>query len=258
MKLKSTHLTIIIFVFIFGGIALTSITGYWQTTSTKIPAKYQDGEFAGQSDPADIRGSYTFGDISTSFDMPLEDLGQAFGVDPERYISFECKELESIYASLKEEGKEVGTASVRYFVALYKGLPLSLSESIYLPEQALDILKEKASLSEAEILSLEKITVRLPDSNNSSDSSLPVEQEQESSANTSTDTHDTTSLNIIKGITTFQELLDRGVLKEDVEKLLNDKMPNPQKNIKDYAAEKGIEFGVLKESLQELVDTVKY
>lgn len=244
MNLRSTHLAIIIFVFIFGGIALTSVTGYWQTTSSKIPATYKDGDFAGESDPADIRGSYTFGDISTSFDIPLEDLGQAFGVDPERYVTFQCKELETIYASLKEEGKEVGTASVRYFVALYKGLPFNLTESIYLPELAVNILKEKASLSETEILSLEQITISLPDSDNSSDSSLTVGQELE---------HETTSDNTIKGITTFQELLNWGVSQEDIEKALNDKMPNPQKNIKDYAAEEGIEFGVLKESLQELM-----
>ncbi len=256
MNLRSTHLAIIIFVFIFGGIALTSATGYWQTTNTKIPATYKDGEFAGQADPADIRGSYTFGDISNSFDIPLEDLGQAFGVDPERYVTFQCKELESIYASL-EEGKEVGTASVRYFVALYKGLPFNLTESIYLPELAVDILKEKASLSEAEILSLEEIAVSLPASDNSLDSSLPEQLEHENVENTSTDTHETTSANTIKGITTFQELLNWGVLKEDIEKILNDKMPNPQKNIKDYAAEKGIEFSGLKESMQELVDTVK-
>lgn len=246
MNLRSTHLAIIIFVFLFGGIALTSVTGYWQTTSSKIPATYKDGEFAGESDPADIRGSYTFGDISTSFDIPLEDLGQAFGVDPERYTTFECKELESIYASLKEEGKEVGTASVRYFVALYKGLPFNLTESIYLPEHAVDILKEKASLTEAEMLSLEKITISLPEVN-ASDPALPVDQELELE-------HETTSDNTIKGITTFQELLNWGVLKEDIEKILNDKMPSPQKNIKDYATEKGIEFSELKEKLQELVD----
>ncbi|KUO58296.1 MAG: hypothetical protein APF84_05545 [Gracilibacter sp. BRH_c7a] len=254
MNLKSTHLAIIIFVFIFGGIGLTSVTGYWQTTNTKIPAAYQDGEFAGQYDPADIRGSYTFGDISTSFEIPLKDLGQAFGVDPQRYASFECKELESIYAPLKEEGKEVGTASVRYFVALYKGLPISLSESTYLPIQAVDILKEKASLSEAEILSLEKIAVSLPDSEVLTDPSVTEgQQEQESTETISPDSHDTTSI-AIKGITTFQELLDWGVKIEDIEKILNEEMPSPQKSIKDYAAEKGIEFSGLKESLQGLIN----
>lgn len=243
MKLKSTHLFIIIFVFIFGGIALSSLTGYWNTTNTKTPGQYPDGRFAGQSDPEDIRGSYSFANISTSFDIPLEDLGQAFGVDPERYATFECRELESIYAFLKDEGKEIGTSSVRYFVALYNGLPLKLTEIIYLPEQAVDILKEKASLSEAEILSLEKITVI-----------LPAPQEQQNTENTSIDTHDTTSLNTIGGNTTFQQLLSWGVAKEDIEKIISDKMPSPQKNIKDYATEQGIGFGLLKESLQELVD----
>lgn len=124
MKIKSMYLAIIIFAVILVTITATSLTGLWKTTTDKIPVKYEDGEFAGQYNPADIRGSYTFDDIHNTFEIPLEDLGKAFGLkDPALFASFKCNELETMYASLSEEGKEVGTASVRYFVALYKGLP---------------------------------------------------------------------------------------------------------------------------------------
>ena len=73
-------LGLIVLVFIFGGIWISSLTGSWQTTSTKIPATYTSGEFAGQYNPADIRGSYTFGEISDNFKIPLNDLGDCFWI----------------------------------------------------------------------------------------------------------------------------------------------------------------------------------
>jgi len=99
-----------------------------------------------------IFGSYTFGEIQKVFGVPIEDLGIAFGVkDPSNYDSLKCKELETIYASLAAQGKEVGTGSVRYFVALYKGLPISQDEETYLPRPAVEILKAKASLTDEQL-----------------------------------------------------------------------------------------------------------
>ncbi|MGB8983706.1 MAG: hypothetical protein WCC12_17690, partial [Anaerolineales bacterium] len=66
MTLTSKPLAFILFIIMFGGIAVSSALGWWQTESTKVPAAYTEGEFAGQANPADIRGSYTFGDISNS------------------------------------------------------------------------------------------------------------------------------------------------------------------------------------------------
>ena len=128
MKINTKLLAAVVIIGIFGGISLSSALGYWRTTSSKIPATYAHGEFAGQYDPSDIRGSYSFNDIYNAFGIPVEDLGVAFGVTPpERYVSFLCKELETMYPSLAAEGKEIGTGSVRYFVALYNGLPITLT-----------------------------------------------------------------------------------------------------------------------------------
>jgi hypothetical protein len=228
MKIKSMHLAVVIIVFIFGTVAATSAFGLWKTTNDKVPAVYRDGEFAGQYNPADIKGSYTFEDIFNAFEIPIEDLGKAFNVsDPSKYASFQCKELEAIYAPLAAEGKEVGTGSVRYFVALYKGLPITVEEITYLPKTAVEILKTKANLTQEQIKSIEKYSVDLPVVPTSS---TPSPQTTDKLA----------SSKAITGSTTFKNLLDWGVKKEDIEKVLNDKIPDSGKIIKDYASIKGI------------------
>jgi hypothetical protein len=163
MKIKSFHLAAIILITIFGSIVISSVLGLWQTTNDKIPETYAEGSYAGMSNPADIRGSYTFQNIQDSFGVHVEDLGIAFGLkDSASYSSFQVKQLESIYGSLTAQGKEVGTGSVRYFVALYKGLPYSPTETIYLPEPAVDILKAKANLNSEQVQLLAKYSVRVP------------------------------------------------------------------------------------------------
>lgn len=239
MRIRSLYLAVTIISVIFISFAVTSFTGLWKTTNNKIPVKFDEGEFSGQYDPADIRGSYTFGDISNIFEIPLEDLGIAFGLkDPSRYASFKCNELEAIYAYSSEEGMEIGTGSVRYFVALYKGLPYEPTEAVYLPETAVSVLKEKVILSEEQLKYLESHSVDII--NISAEEGI-IE------VNEADDT-------IIKGSTTFKELLDWGVKREDVEKILNEEISDIDEKIKDYASGRGIEFEELKGLLQALVD----
>ncbi len=241
MKVKTLHIAMIIFIIIFGGIALTSVLGLWNTVNTKEPARYASGEFAGEYNPADIRGSYTFGEISELFGIPLEDLGKAFAVkDESKYEAFQCKELEAIYAASSAEGKEVGTDSVRIFVSLYKSLPITLNNATYLPKPAVSILKSKAKLIDEQLTYLESHTV------------TPLDTEP-AAVNSGTENTD----GIIKGSTTFKVLLDWGVKKEDIENIINDKMPDTSRTVKDYATAKGVEFSTLKEPLQELVDKLK-
>ena len=85
--------TITVFVL---GITITSVLGLWKTESTKIPAKYKEQQYSGQYNPADIRGSYTFSEISRLYNIPPEDLFAAFGVDAAKTPDFKCKDLESI------------------------------------------------------------------------------------------------------------------------------------------------------------------
>jgi len=163
MKIRSSIMGLIVPIVILGSVGVTSALDLWKTTNDKIPVKYSEGTATGQYNPADIRGSYTFGEIEKVFGIPVEDLGIGFGVkDPAYYASFQCKELETIYATLAVQGKEVGTGSVRAFVALYKGLPITLSDETYLPKPAVDLLKDKASLTQDQLQFITQHTVDIP------------------------------------------------------------------------------------------------
>ena len=145
MKIKpqiAIGITLAIFVL---GIISTSVTGLWTTTSTKTPDKLNEPAYSDSYDPADIRGSYTFFEISNLYSVPLEDLATAFGVDAAGATSFKSKDLESIYA---ESEYEIGTNSIKMFVAFYLGLPFDTAEETYLPNAAAMILTEKGNMTQ--------------------------------------------------------------------------------------------------------------
>ncbi len=266
MKIKSRTLAIIIIIVVCGGIFTGSALGYWKTTNTKTPEKFNTGEFAGQANPADIRGSYSFADISNTFGVPIEDLGIAFGLtDPQKYADFKCKDLESIYSSLAAAGTDVGTGSVRYFVALYKGLPITLTEESYLPESAVEILKTKATLTPDQIKYLDTHTVTMETLMKAVPSATAAETTATTPAATATapisETHEAVAspaknpaLQEIKGKTTFKELLEWGLKKEDIEQVIGDTLPNTSITVRDYATQKGVEFNTYKIPLQELLN----
>ena len=80
MTLTSKPLAVMIVILLFGGIFFSDALGWWQTKNSGQGRRFGQGEFAGQADPADIRGSYTFGDVQANFDVPVVVLAQAFGV----------------------------------------------------------------------------------------------------------------------------------------------------------------------------------
>lgn len=61
----------------------------------------------------------------------------------------------------------------------------------------------------------------------------------------------------ITGKTTFQELLDWGVSKEAIQKVIDGNLPPGSTVIKDYITGKGLEFSLVKTTLQAEVDQVK-
>ena len=142
MTLTSKPLATIVLVILFGGILFSNTMGWWQTESTKEAATFTEGDFAGLPNPADIRGSYTFGDVEKNFGVPAATLAQAFGVSSDDPSAFGVKDLETIYA---DQEYEIGTASVRFFVALYTGLPYEVVGDIYLPKRAVEMLKSHAT-----------------------------------------------------------------------------------------------------------------
>lgn len=208
MRLTSKPLAIALLAVLFGGILFSSAMGWWQIESSKDVATFTEGEFAGQPNPADIRGSYSFGDVERNFGVPAATLAQAFGVategDP---AAFQLKNLETIYA---DQEFEIGTASVRLFVALYTGLPYDLTEDVYLPRRAVEMLKSQATLTgdqvsylDAHALAIGPASPRTPE--------LGSTPQAEALAGKETHTEADAEERVIKGKTTFKDLLDWGV-----------------------------------------------
>ncbi len=248
MTITSKSLTVIIFVTIFGGIAFASAMGWWATESSKIPVTFTEGEYAGQSNPADIRGSYTFGDISNSFAVNPAVLAQAFGVPTGDPAAFAVKDLEALYAST---GFEIGTTSIRLFVAYYTGLPFDTTgQEIYLPGSATEILLAQNNLTPDQIAYLETHTV-------DAGTAGPVIAETPAAPSPSNESAASSTEYTVKGKTTFGELLQWGMSKETIETLLGASLPDPAMTLKDYASASGLNFETLKPALQAEVDKVK-
>lgn len=239
MKVSKGIMAIILPIFIFGGIGLSSLIGYWQTESSKVPAVFNSGEFKGEFDPADIRGSYSFGDVKNAFDIPVDILAKAFGIEEKGAEDFQNKELESKYEGLEQE---IGTASVRLFVALYKGLPYNLeAEETWLTDTAVEILKER-NLTKEQLGYVEKHTIKITNVQTES-KSIDTGAEGEEYA--------------IKGKTTFKELLDWGMTRNQIEEIIGGEMPATGIVVRDYCTEKNIEFSPIKTKLQEKLDEIK-
>ena len=222
---------------------------WWSTTTTKIPAVYLEGDEAGEYNPADIRGSYTLGEISSLFQIPIKDLASAFGIPRDTDANtFELKDLETQFADAPQE---IGTSSVRLFVAFYKGLPIDLvNENTYLLKKAGAILVEKGNMTTEQAAYLETHIIEL----NATDT--PASSTKFVSEPTPLATEHVIVDGTISGKTTFQDLLDWGVTQEAIEEILGSSMPAPAVVIKDYATSQGIEFSTLKTTLQAEVDLI--
>jgi hypothetical protein len=269
MKISSKIVAFILVTILFGGIGISKALGEWHTESTKVPAKYTSGEYAGEYNPEDIRGSFALQDISNSFDIPVEVLAKAFGVNVTDPAGFLVKDLGTIYADFEAKGTPIETASVRHFVALYKGLPYSVSEETYFPKSAVEILIQKGKLNSDQLEYLEKHTVEV-DSASSITIEIGNSAAQNNSTNAEADAAGTQRVQTgekevsedeedrtIKGKTTFKEVLDWGVSKSDIEAIIGGKIPTTGLAIRDYCTQQGKEFSTIKGELQEKVDLIR-
>ncbi len=257
MRLTSKPLAAIVFVILFGGIAFTTVMGWWQTESSKVPARYTEGEAAGEYNPADIRGSYTFGDVNSNFDVPLKDLQIAFGVPEDADVAaYPLKSLEDLYGDLPNE---IGTASVRLFVAWYKGLPYEPAEETYLLAAAVQILQQQGNLTADQQAYLQAHTVDLnapaPAAGGTPAPVVEATPAPVDATPAATEEHAQPD-RTLTGKTTFQNLLDWGVAQADIEQVLGGSLPPASTVIKDYVTSRGLEFSEVKTTLQALVDAV--
>jgi hydroxymethylpyrimidine pyrophosphatase-like HAD family hydrolase len=125
----------------------------WQTKANKIPDKVVISNGTEVYDPADIKGSYALKDVSSLYSIPLEDILAAFNLSKDK-SDIKCKDVEKEYGGADGENIEIGLPSIRMFVAFYKQLPYEVSSEI-LPESAVEVLKQKDTLTEEQLKYLE-------------------------------------------------------------------------------------------------------
>lgn len=312
MRMNLKRVGFLSLAILFGGVAIFMGLGLWQTESTKTPAKYTTGIFAGEANPADIRGSYTFSEIADAFDVPTDVLKEAFmipsDVDPD---DIKSKDLEGMYTFGQDI--EVGNGSMKLFVALYKNLPYTLGEDYLLepavalieaaqptlsseikdylethtigsdgslPVEASNELKEVSGANDATMVADEPASAEVTPSESMASSETENEaasdqtiSEESTSGQTTTESQPSTSTenqtaavnntsaehsepaetNLIKGNTTFQQVLDLGVTIDQIETILQAKMPQRSMTVKDYCINNGLEFSSVKAEIQALV-----
>ncbi len=247
MSIKQTTVALTIVLTFTGFVLVSQVFGLWQTESSKVPITIQSGEFAGAYDPGDIRGSYTFQDIENAFEVPVDTLAAAFNIpDTYDYAAFQNKMLEEIYAF--DDDLELGNGSVKLFVAFYTGLPYDLENADdYLPSTAVDLLKDKGMLSDAQLTYLSSHTIDI------------LKEEATPSLQTSSETQTPTEAPSsevleIKGKTLFKEVLDAGLTKEEIESVLTMEMGSTLMEVRAFCAENNLEFSRVKADLQALLD----
>ncbi len=258
IKVQSSLMAILILGVIFGSVAITSAVGYWKTTTDKVPAKYTTGDAAGEYNPMDIKGSYDFATISDVFDIPLAELGQAFLVaDGPSVGAFQVKTLEETWGAINTDEREVGTDSVRLFVAFYKGLPIEMTDTTGLPGSAVDILLAKGNPTDDQLAFMKTHRV---DALLAAEGTEPAEAsasaEVESSDESSPSAESEESERKIKGTTTWKEVVDWGVPQADLETIAGGAIKSLSSLIKDDCAARGLEFSSIKSELQGLVDAI--
>lgn len=225
---KRVGITAVLFFII--GVGGSMALDLWKTESTKVPIKYKTGEFEGEYHPGDIRGSYTFGDVSNIFDIPMEEIIMAFSLEE---LSNPSGQRVSIFEELFTfpEGIEVGTDSIRVFVALYKGLPYTPEEGTKLFETAKLILQDRVT---------EDMFIPVPDTINRDV--------------TFDSAHDEVAEFEFKGKTTFADLLDQGITEEEIISVIGSDSFRKSETVKDYVMDSGMSFSTVKSELQKFLE----
>ena len=241
MKIKSFQLSLVIAIFFILGIVGSMAFNIWQTESSKIPAKIKEGKFAGEFDPGDIRGSYSLQDVSNNFNISVDLLAEVFGFENvDNPGSVQIKEFESIY-EVVDQG-EVGTDSMRVFVSLYNGIPYTPEHDTLIPSKSIQYLKEK--LDEDTLAYALSISINLNQLRKVVSQNLDTDEEHEE------------ELGIVKGKTTFGDLLDWGLTDNEIINIVGGTGKTGE-TIRDYATSNGLTFSSIKTELQKILDLNK-
>lgn len=234
-KLKMFGIPLLLLVIIFGGIGLSKSLNWWKTESSKEPARISEGEFSGEYDPADIRGSFSFADIAKSFDVTAEVLAEAFPLPNMAAAEIKAKDIETYYGEMNLP-YEIGTGSIRYFTALYTGLPYGGEGA--LPDTAVAVLERDGKIDVGYIKGLDIGHTESEQGQNQSEDKVHVELPDGEFT--------------ITGETTIKEALENGITREELEGIIG-KFKDDKLVIKDVVQANGLKFGKIKKQLNDIV-----
>ncbi|MBS7527029.1 hypothetical protein KHM83_10085 [Fusibacter paucivorans] len=270
-RIREQTILIAILVIILGGIGVTMATGIWSTESTKVPVKFETGDFEGEYNPEDIRGSYTLAEIASIFEIPESILKTAFGIDESVSAdSFKSKDLETLYP----EEVEIGNDAMKAFVSLYKGIPYELT-GLILPDAAVDIiLSQSYDFDEPLRSAIERTRYSIFEAQASADGDTPdgenntltgtIDNETTEFVNDASDAvenetaHETTEDEpVINGNTTFMQALDAGLSISDIEAVIGGEIPSTAMTIKDFCVNSGLSFSTVKTTLTAKIEALK-
>ena len=249
MTIHARTAAIILIAILLAGVIFLRITGLWVTESQKVPQKIVLGDNEEVSDPADIRGSYTFADIEQHFEIPARLLAQAFTLDvlekdPQLYTA---KNVDEHFEGIEGLPGDIGTDAVRTFVALFLHIPYVSEEDTILPSTAVDILVSEAQIDSEVAQRLRETSYLVPSEESTPSSSDAVE---------SPVTTQSEETYLIQGKTTFADLIDQGLTVAQIEQVLNEKIDDVDQKVKDFAEERDKEFSVYKTPFQDLIDSL--
>lgn len=243
MKLDGRLIGLVFAGLLFLSIGIANAAGLWVTESNKEPTLIKEGEFAGMADPGDIRGSYSFGDIETAFDMPAALIAEAFAIETAMPEAVLCKDLEAIYP-LEDEDLEIGTGSVKQFVALYTGLPYQGDDGI--PSTAVKVLRREGVWTDAMSETFKDRIVEIEGLIGGQGAGQP------SGLSEGADDHET-SIGV-KGNTTAAEVIEWGIDKDQLEQVLGLPIEQVNMTIRDICTQNDLSFSNIKLVLNNLLE----
>lgn len=246
MKNSQLIIAIICILVVFLGIFAADQLGLWSTTSSGDSLlKSGDNNEATLASIEELRGSTTFGEIESNFNVPADLLAKAYNFEVENPSTLQAMDVSEAYAYLGED-VEMGTGSVRMFLYMFTGASLeALEEYENIPNTAVEVLKAEGLWTaelEAEVGGYVIAIDRGPITGDELYALTGEEHEEESEGALE-----------VNGNTTIQNMLDAGLTIEQIEAELGLTVENNNMKFKDLCNEAGVEFTAAKNNLLALL-----
>lgn len=239
--MKSRMLFIIILVITFGGIYVADMLGFWQTEAIKEASIIEEGDYKGLPNPEDIRGSYTFLDIENSYGIDSSILAKAFNIKTDNPDIVKTMEIEDVYAYLGDDF-EIGTGSVRLFVAIYTGVPHSSLENI--PSTAVSVLKDSGKWNDTLQSELADYIIQVE--------AVPTQSSMKAADSSSEEENEVTEG--VTGKTTVKELIAMGIALEELESVIGSKIEDQNLLVKEVCDQNGVSFSTVKDTISKMLE----